>query len=342
MNWFKHDINCQQDDRLAALIDAYGAEGYAVFYSIIEKLYANDGKPIGSLALKKIAFNLKIDVKKVLDIAIYAASDDCENLLIKDGKDYKSERVIHAIQEQENLVNLKKERARKASLARWNTNEKQSNASAMQMQSISITDGLQTECKSNASAMQNDAKDKNRLDKRREDEIRGDKIELSCSNEQSNSLKGSSFHSEPTISPETRNSLQASGEDDGSVEVVFEELPVLGGGTFKVSESQVDKWQESFPAINVKEQIKMAHSWLDANPKNQKRDVKRFLNNWLMRNQDRARANSKAPVQETIKGTNIPMTLRANGGDPSHFANDHKYDDFFDPISKSKKTEVAK
>jgi len=121
------------------------------------------------------------------------------------------------------------------------------------------------------------------------------------------------------------------------VEVVFEELPVLGGGTFKVSESQVGKWQEYFPAIDVKEQIKMAHSWLDANPKNQKRDVKRFLNNWLMRNQERARANSKAPVQETIKGTNIPMTLRANGGDPSHFDDDSNYDWYFDQSSRGSK-----
>lgn len=50
----------------------------------------------------------------------------------------------------------------------------------------------------------------------------------------------------------------------------------------------VATWQEAFPAIDVRQEIKRAAAWLLSNPKNRKSDYRRFLNNWLTRSQDGA------------------------------------------------------
>ena len=55
-----------------------------------------------------------------------------------------------------------------------------------------------------------------------------------------------------------------------------------------ITEQQLKLWKENFPAINVETELKSASAWLDANRKNRKTDVKRFLVNWLKRSQDRA------------------------------------------------------
>jgi hypothetical protein len=47
-------------------------------------------------------------------------------------------------------------------------------------------------------------------------------------------------------------------------------------------------WHEAYPAINLETETAKALSWLLSNPKNKKSDFKRFLNNWMLRAQDKA------------------------------------------------------
>ena len=107
--WFKHDVCSLSDDKLSALILEYGAEGYAVFYAIVEALYANDGQPIPILTLKRIAKDLRLDNSRVLEIADYAASEDCGSLLIKSKNGYESARVTRSITESEETSKKRKE-----------------------------------------------------------------------------------------------------------------------------------------------------------------------------------------------------------------------------------------
>lgn len=55
-----------------------------------------------------------------------------------------------------------------------------------------------------------------------------------------------------------------------------------------ITEQQLSLWKENFPAIDVEMELKSASAWLDANRKNRKSDLKRFLAAWLNRAQDRA------------------------------------------------------
>ena len=62
-----------------------------------------------------------------------------------------------------------------------------------------------------------------------------------------------------------------------------------------ITQQQLDLWKENFPAVDVETELKSASAWLDGNRKNRKTDVKRFLVNWLKRQQDRAPRVTEPP-----------------------------------------------
>jgi len=45
-------------------------------------------------------------------------------------------------------------------------------------------------------------------------------------------------------------------------------------------------FQEAYPGINLKIETAKAQAWIESNPKNKKSNLKRFLNNWLLKAQD--------------------------------------------------------
>ena len=59
----------------------------------------------------------------------------------------------------------------------------------------------------------------------------------------------------------------------------------------------VAAWTDAYPAVDVQSALRRMAAWAAANPKNRKSDWKRYIVNWLARDQDRA------------KMPNEPMTL---------------------------------
>lgn len=86
---------------------------------------------------------------------------------------------------------------------------------------------------------------------------------------------------------------EASGSPKENEQPVFIEIPVIGGKNVPIPESFATQMQELYPAIDVREEIRRAKAWLLANPRNAKKDWKRFINMWLSRAQDRARAPAR-------------------------------------------------
>lgn len=56
-----------------------------------------------------------------------------------------------------------------------------------------------------------------------------------------------------------------------------------------ITRELLERWKELYPAVDVEQELKSASAWLDANRKNRKSDLKRFLVNWLNKTQDRAK-----------------------------------------------------
>ena len=74
-------------------------------------------------------------------------------------------------------------------------------------------------------------------------------------------------------------------------------LPLNTGEEYPIYQKDLDEWQELYPAVDVKQQLNSMRGWCMANPTKKKtsRGIKRFINGWLQREQDRG--GSRNPVQ---------------------------------------------
>lgn len=71
---------------------------------------------------------------------------------------------------------------------------------------------------------------------------------------------------------------------------------LLNDGTeYKITENDVKTFQQLYPGIDVKQELRNIEAWCLSNPKNRKtrNGAKRFLNSWLSRSQNRARPEQK-------------------------------------------------
>lgn len=61
------------------------------------------------------------------------------------------------------------------------------------------------------------------------------------------------------------------------------------GDRWEPEDTDMIAWAKAYPAVDVFQEIRAMESWLDANPKKRKTPagVKRFVNSWLARSQDR-------------------------------------------------------
>ena len=60
-------------------------------------------------------------------------------------------------------------------------------------------------------------------------------------------------------------------------------------GRFDVDKAIRMQWLEAYPAIQVGTELEKAAAWVMANPTKRKKNWRRFLNNWMMTAQERAR-----------------------------------------------------
>lgn len=57
---------------------------------------------------------------------------------------------------------------------------------------------------------------------------------------------------------------------------------------FDISAERLKAWKLAYPAVDVEREVRHAHEWILANPKNHKSNYHRYLVNWLSKAQDRA------------------------------------------------------
>lgn len=68
---------------------------------------------------------------------------------------------------------------------------------------------------------------------------------------------------------------------------------------FPVTETDIRNWQELYPAVNILQELRNMKGWLDANPakRKTKAGIRRFINGWLSREQDKYHPETVVPVQ---------------------------------------------
>jgi hypothetical protein len=95
------------------------------------------------------------------------------------------------------------------------------------------------------------------------------------------------------------------------------ELPRRGGEPYTIDHVGLAKLKADYPQINVELELKKMRNWLDANPRSLKRDVWRFIINWL----NRARPQAASHVtRETSQHYAVVADRMARPQEPVRYA----------------------
>ena len=90
-------------------------------------------------------------------------------------------------------------------------------------------------------------------------------------------------------------------------------LPLVDGTTFDPDLADLAQWASAYPAVNVEQELRKMRAWLDANPKNRKTKsgIKRFVNAWLTKAQDRGGASplSAGRPQSEVRARSVNADL---------------------------------
>lgn len=77
-------------------------------------------------------------------------------------------------------------------------------------------------------------------------------------------------------------------------------LPLNDKSFYDVPLDKIALWQETYPAVNVEQELKKMIAWLDSNPTRRKtrRGIDRFINSWLSREQDKGGTNKNSEYNQ--------------------------------------------
>lgn len=70
------------------------------------------------------------------------------------------------------------------------------------------------------------------------------------------------------------------------------ELILNNKSLYPITQQDIDEWSSLYPAVDVMQELRKMKGWLDANPTKRKtsRGIKRFVNSWLAKEQDKGGA----------------------------------------------------
>lgn len=79
-------------------------------------------------------------------------------------------------------------------------------------------------------------------------------------------------------------------------------LPLNDKSLYSVPEDKIALWKETYPAVDVEQELRRMIAWLDSNPTRRKtrRGIERFINNWLSRTQDSGGSKGQKGVSESV------------------------------------------
>lgn len=287
MDWFKHDINAHEDIKIRKLKRMHGMAAYGVYWELVELMYSKGGSLPGNSIQDEIML-MGIEEDDALDMSETFLD---LGLFTTDGESWFSDRVTEEIKAATSYRERMRELGKKGAEKRYSARQ---------------ADGI-----AHAKRTPSGRYSEKRGDKNTDNTVSSPlQEEYLLFTEKSETDKTHSI-----ITSELQKSELAGSVCAEDPVVIF--LPTNRGEECPITESKVKLWEEAYPAVDVRSQLREMRAWCMSNPKNRKTSagMDRFCNSWLSRQQDRSRGIPQHNM-EVIKGTNIGMSLVADGTRP--------------------------
>ena len=153
--YFNHDCDARNDEKLIALRIRYGAEGYGVYFMLIEMLQAAPGCVLEK-DYKALAFDLRVSARRIKsiveDFGLFTPTDG--------GKKFYSERLVRYATEVDESERRRSEAAQYAASMRWDAEN------GMRIASEKHANRIEKACESHKTAP--DAKTKEEKEREKE------------------------------------------------------------------------------------------------------------------------------------------------------------------------------
>ncbi len=153
--YFNHDCDARNDEKLIALRIRYGAEGYGVYFMLIEMLQAAPGCTLEK-DYKALAFDLRVSARRIKsiveDFGLFTPTDG--------GKKFYSERLVRYATEVDESERRRSEAAQYAASMRWDAEN------GMRIASEKHANRIEKACESHKTAP--DAKTKDEKEREKE------------------------------------------------------------------------------------------------------------------------------------------------------------------------------
>lgn len=97
-------------------------------------------------------------------------------------------------------------------------------------------------------------------------------------------------------------------ETSASVPAIIE-LPLNDKSLYPITQKDIDEWSSLYPAVDVMQELRKMKGWLGANATKRKtsRGIKRFINSWLSREQDKGGAKVGEKNTETESTSSVRL-----------------------------------
>ena len=286
MDWVKHDINAHEDIKIRKLKRMHGMQAYGVYWELVELMYSKGGTLPGDSILDEVML-MGIEEDDARDMCVTFLELGLFRTEEADNHTYvwTSERV----EEEFSAANSRRENMRALSAKRW---------------------GMRTASDTHPTRMRRASDTQSETREERRDYN-------SSSPLQEESIKNNCNNNSTSPTPIVCSELLFQGTPSPPSAVIF--LTLNGGKKFAVTQDMVDKYAETFPAVDIMQELRKMNLWCD-DPKNvsrrkTERGIQTFIRNWLSSEQDKARRVPQHST-EVIRGTNIQMSLVADGTRP--------------------------
>lgn len=265
--YFKHDLYALDDTKLRRLVLKHGAIGYATFFETVAKLMKEETHRCElSFLVSDLAYALHEEESKISSALEYAI--DC-GLFVINGGLLESERVNRSCDEFSEYSHKQSEKAKK----RW---ENKSNATA----SVGNATAMPRHNNSNATAMPI---------KEIEKENKDNKVSVVPTKYNPSTNKKTLINETDTLFAPSYSDESSEPTETKDNDPVFITISLISNKEYPIKESTVKMWEEAYPAVDVRGQLREMKAWCNSNPKERKteRGIMRFCNSWLSREQDK-------------------------------------------------------
>lgn len=302
MDWFKHDINAHEDIKIRKLKRMHGMAAYGVYWELVELMYSNGGTLPGDSILDEVMLmgieedDARDMCETFLDLGLFRTEETDVHTYV-----WTSERVESEIAAANTIRQRMSELGKRSGAARQRA----------------VNEPLTSRKRAVNAPLNERRGDKNNTNNTVSSPLQEESL--------SSSVKSKTDKTHSIITSELQNQELAGGKSSEDPAFIF--LPTNKGEEYPITESKIKTWEEAYPAVDVKSQLREMKAWCMSNPKNRKTSagMDRFCNTWLSRQQDKARRIPQHN-QEVIRGTNIGMTLVADGTRPDQEYQEVKFE----------------